>query len=217
VVASSMIMSTWNDLANGARWRGVVSFIRNWVGPFDSNQGMTPDELDQILRAKRLTLPAAVREWYLLAANWNPKGLNVWFRPAELEVCDGMIEILTDPEGISNWSIRVVDFDIEDPPVVSPEENPNDIEFQSFSEFVAAMIINDVLFADETTGEPVELNHDAARTTLMCIVSSGRGDFFGDAPLESATVVMWAISQNSPAFGKSRTLAGRALLNRLQR
>jgi hypothetical protein len=63
--------STWNDLASSSRWDGVVRFIRNWAGPFDCDQGMAPVELDIILRAKSLDLPVAVREWYLLAANWN--------------------------------------------------------------------------------------------------------------------------------------------------
>ena len=44
--------STWNDLANSPRWHGVVSFIRNWVGPFDSGQGMAADQLDEILRER---------------------------------------------------------------------------------------------------------------------------------------------------------------------
>ena len=78
---------TWNDLANGERWRGVVSFIRNWVGPFDSGHGIAPKDLDLLLRAKPLNLPAAVREWYLLAANWTQHGLNVWIRPRELATC----------------------------------------------------------------------------------------------------------------------------------
>src|SRR5262249_61073093 len=41
-----VVTSTWNDLASSARWRGVVSFIRNWVAPFDSEEGMATDELD---------------------------------------------------------------------------------------------------------------------------------------------------------------------------
>ena len=44
--------STWNDLANSPRWRGVVWFIRNWVGPFGSDQGMAADQLDAILHKK---------------------------------------------------------------------------------------------------------------------------------------------------------------------
>jgi hypothetical protein len=31
----------WQDLANGFRWRGIVAFIRNWIGPFDCDAGMS--------------------------------------------------------------------------------------------------------------------------------------------------------------------------------
>lgn len=206
---------TWNELANGARWRGIVSFIRNWVGPFDSDQGMSLGDLNVILRAKPLNLPAAVREWYLLAAKWTEGGLNVWIRPQELTACDGIVWILTDTEGINHWGVRVADLDIDDPPVVSYENN-TDIACPIFSMFVAAMIVNDVLF-DYETEAPVELNHDSARADRMCLVSSCCGDFFADGPLESATVVMFAYPGNGPVYGKSRTPVGCALLQQLRR
>ena len=60
-------MPTWSDLATGRRWRGVASFICHWVGPFDPSCGMSAEELDEILPRESLALPAAVREWYLLA------------------------------------------------------------------------------------------------------------------------------------------------------
>lgn len=208
--------STWNTLANGSRWRGTVAFIRNWVGPFDSDLGMTPDELDLILRAKAMNLPTAVREWYVLAAKWDQEGMNVWIRPRELAVQDAMIGILTDTDGVNCWGVRIADLGIEDPPVVCLEENPDSIAFPSFSGFVAAMIINDVLFAEEATEELVGLNRDAALAALTCVTPSRVGDFFVDAPLESATIVMFAYPGNGPAYGKSRTQAGRELLQRLR-
>lgn len=206
---------TWNDLANSARWRGVVSFVRHWVGAFDPVQGMAAEELDSILRAKLLIVPAAVREWYMLAANWSQGGLNVWKRPQGIAICDGIIWVLTDTEGINQWGVRVADFDMEDPPVVSDVTN-NEIVARSFSEFVAAMIVNDVLF-DHSTEEPIELNPESACAEPMRLFSSCCGDFFADGVLESATVVMFAYKGNGPVFGKSRTTAGSALLQRLRR
>jgi len=61
--------STWDDLAKSPRWRGVVSFIHNWMGPFDSNKGIARINLMPILNEKGLKLPTAIREWYLLAAS----------------------------------------------------------------------------------------------------------------------------------------------------
>ena len=179
---------------------------------------MAPEELDETLRAKRLSLPATVREWYLLAARWDQGGLNVWIRPSSLETYDGLIGILTDTEGINLWSVRVADHDIEDPPVVSEEGIPNNSDaFPSFSKFVAAMIVNDVLFAGQSTGEAPELDRDSARAALTRFVSSRSGDYFADAPLESATVVMFAYPNGGPVFGKSRTSAGHELLQRLRK
>lgn len=163
---------------------------------------------------KPFNLPAAVREWYLLAANWNQGGLNVWYRPEELSVRDEMIAILTDTEGINLWGVCVADLGFEDPPVAS--EASNDIEFPCFSMFVGAMIANDVLVGCKE--EPVDLNPDAARAALTCpLVSSGVGNFFADAPLEFATIMMFDYLGNGPALGKSRTPEGVAMLQRLQR
>lgn len=157
-----------------------------------------------------LNLPSAVREWYLLAANWNQGGMNVWIRPQALTPCEGMVWILADTGGVNLWGIRIADSDIDDPPVFVAGV-PNEV-FQSFSQFVAAMIVNDVLFPRGA----VQLNRESARAELMCLVTSTVGDFFADAPLESATVVMFAYPGNGPVYGKARTPAGNALLQRLR-
>jgi hypothetical protein len=137
-------------------------------------------------------------------------------RPQALTVHDAMIELLTDEDGINSRGIRIADFGVEDPPVVFLDENPDQIVFPIFSGFVAAMIINDVLFFEEAGAEPIALDRDAARAALTCLVPSRVGDFFANAPLESATVVMFAYPGNGPALGKSRTPAGRNLLQRLR-
>jgi hypothetical protein len=207
--------STWNNLANSPRWRGVVGFIRNWVGRFESDQGMAADQLAMILRQKALILPAAVREWYLLAAHWNQGGLNVWNRPDEITSSEGVLWILTDREGINHWGVRVTDLNMEDPPVVSREgDPPNGLDFPDFSRFVAAMIVNDFLF-DYETEKPVELDRDAAGEGMTCLVSARCGQVLIDAPLESATIVMFAYP-SGPVYGKSRTAEGRARLEELR-
>jgi hypothetical protein len=207
---------TWSELAKSPRWRDVVCFIRDWVGPFDFDHGMALKELDEILLAKRLNLPAAVREWYRLAANWDQEGLNAWIPPQDLTASDGAVWILTDSAGVNHWGIRVADLGAEDPPVFSLVAH--EIDFSNFSSFVPAMIVNDVIFNYETEAEaPVELNPGAAREALACLISSaGCGDFYADAPLESATVVMFTYPENGSAFGRARTPTGHALLERLR-
>ncbi len=51
---------------------------------------------------------------------------------------------------------------------------------------------------------------------LACLVSARCGAFYAESALESATVVTFAYPGNGPAFGKSRTSAGDALLQRLR-
>ena len=206
-------MPTWSDLATGRRWRGVAS----WVGPFDSSCGMSAEELNQLLLRGSLALPAAVKEWYLLAARWShlQGALNVWIDPQELAVKEGMVEVLTDTIGNNNWGVRTADHDIEDPPVYDLDTNPAQVDFPSFTSLVAAMIVNDVIFGSDTD-EPMELNPGVARAGLTCFVSNRRGDFYADAVLEAAAVVMFSYPGNGPAYGKARTPAGHTLLQRLQ-
>lgn len=183
------------------------------VGAFGPDRGMRSEELDAILRAKSLELPAAVCEWYLLAANWTQRGMNVWIHPRELLPHDGFIDVLHDTGGVNEWSIRVTDFPHEDPPVVTAD---NKIASATFSQFVAAMIINDVLFCDDEAKEPVELKREPARAKGMRRVTSCFGDFIADGPLESAAVVMYVYPRNGPVLAKSRTPEGGALLSRLR-
>jgi len=205
---------TWSDLAASRRWRGVVSFIRDWVGPFDFACGMAAEELDEKLLRESLALPAAVREWYLLAARWSQGGLNVWISPQELATADEMVCVLTVTDGINNWGVRAADHDIDDPPVYDLDANPTEIDFPSFTLLVAAMIVNDVIFHPAT--DPVELNPGVARAGLTCLVSTRRGGFYADAALDTAAVVAFAYPGNGPAFGEARTPAGHALLQRFQ-
>jgi hypothetical protein len=208
-------MPTWSDLAIGWRWRGVASFIRGWVEPFDPACGISAEELDEILLRESLVLPAAVREWYLLAARWSQGGLNVWISPQKLAAEEGMIEVLTDTQGANRWGVRAPDHDIEDPPVYNLDASPIQIDFPSFTSLVAAMFVNDVIFGSDTD-EPVELIPDVARAGLTCSVSTRHGDFFADAVLDAAPVVMFAYPGNGPAYGKARTHAGHTLLQRFQ-
>jgi hypothetical protein len=202
--------STWNDLASNERWRGVVSFIRNWVGPFDSDMGMPAEELQATLSVNHLSLPASVREWYLLAANWKQGGLGVWIRPQELTATDGVVWLLTDMYGITHWGVRVDDLGKEDPPVVTMEKN-NEVVSPRFSEFVALMTVSEVVF-DYAVEAPVELNRDAVHADKMRPVSACFGDLYADGKLESATVVMFAYPNDGPVYGKARTAEGRRFL-----
>jgi len=77
------------------------------------------------------------------------------------------------------------------------------------------MIVNDVIFGSDTD-EPVELNPSAARAGLTCFVSTRHGDFYADAVLDAAGVVMFAYPGNGPACGKARTHAGHTLLQQFQ-
>lgn len=210
-----VMTSTWNELASRQRWRSIVSFIRNWVGPFDAGQGMSMGDLDAKLRTKGLNLPVAVREWYLLGGNWNhPEAPTVWIRPEHLEAWDGVFCILTDDPGVTHWGVRITDFSMEDPPVVSVGKN-DEVISPTFSDFVATVIVNDVIF-DYETEAPVELNRESTWANHVRLVSQFCGGVYADRNLESATIVVFVYPGGGPVFGKSRTPAGRTLLESLQ-
>lgn len=207
--------SDWQILANSSRWRGIVEFIRNWVGPFDCDAGMSESTLDASLNAVGLSLPSAMREWYLLAGNLQQVGLNVWIHPDSLAVHDGVIEVLTDPYGITSWRVSCRRLHVDDPPVDSDDEI-DEGAFSCFTDFVAAMTVNDAIFGDPMVDDTVELNPRDARRTLARLVASRVGDFYADAPLESASVVMFDYLGDGPTVGKARNATGRQLLDRLR-
>jgi hypothetical protein len=204
-------VTDWNELANSPRWGGVVAFIRNWIGPFNAKMGMNPEELEAILNGKGLHLPVAVREWQILAANWCPGRLNVWIHPSDLTLRDEAVALLTDTVGATSWEIRLADFHELDPPVYSVEMDCR--VSPSFSKFVAAMTINDVLFGDDE--EPEEVRLLAAQQVLTSFLSSPIGDYFTDNDLKTATVLAFAYPNGGFAHAKARTSAGRAVLKRL--
>jgi hypothetical protein len=92
-------------------------------------------------------------------------------------------------------------------------EKNNEVVSPSFSEFVALMIVNDVVF-DYAVEAPIELNLDATRADKMRPVSACFGDLYADNNLESATVVMFAYPNDGPVYGKARTPEGRRFLQR---
>jgi len=175
---------------------------------------MPAQRLDAILRDKSIALPPSVLEWYLLAGNWDQRGLNVWIPQQSFTVTNGTLAVLTDREGINRWGVRIGESEIDDPPVVCLNYSSVEVAFPSFSNFVAAMIVNDAIFGD-VTEDFIELDHETVRQELTCFVASNVGDFFSNGPFESATVVAFAYPGGSPTYGKSRTPAGRSLLLQL--
>jgi hypothetical protein len=222
-------MSTWADLANSPRWRSTIVFIRNWIEPFDSDKGMEPDELDSMLRVQNLTLPTSVREWYLLARNWEPVHLNLWIGPEELlaqarsrfAASEGLVCILTDPDGVLHFCLRLKDLHADDPPVCTSEEGEDEIRCEKFSEFVAQMTVNDVI-SDYRIDPSVELDANSVRAELTPLFPSTSPRFFAerffaDGPLESATIVAYTYGEEGPAFGKSRASDRDPLFERLRK
>lgn len=97
----------------------------------------------------------------------------------------------------------------------SREANPTEVDFPSFTSFVAAMLVNGVIF-DYKVGDPAKLDPGPARASLTRLVTARCGDYYADAPLEAARVVMFTYPRAGPAFGKARTPTGEELLRRFQ-
>lgn len=206
--------SNWRDLAASVRWRGIVAFAGNWIAPLEPSHGMHPSQLDSILETKGMHLPTAVREWYLLSANRPQDGLIVWILPKNFAAGDGVLWLLTDPDGINDWGIRIADLANDDPPVVTGKGNPH-IACSAFTQFVATTIACNAIFDCGVDG-PVELRPDAIHDASMLHIASCFGDVFVDGSLESATIVMFAYPANEGVFARSRTTWGRERLEKLQ-
>ncbi|WP_293869024.1 hypothetical protein [uncultured Alsobacter sp.] len=179
---------------------------------------MSADALEAVLRSKGLPLSAAIQEWYLLAGRWNQRGIPHWIAPELLAVDEGVITVLADVHGVESWVVRCEDQGLDDPPVFAAFET-SEVAFPSFSQFVAAMIVNEVLVEAASEGTMVDIGHDAwarVRASLTPIVSSSCGEFLADAPLESATVVIFKYPGDGPTMCRSRTPEGQRWLERLR-
>ena len=189
----------WNELAVSPRWQGLVRFIRRWIGPFEAEQGLQPGALDKYVDHTVGRLPAAVREWYLLAGNWSSTDLSVWTPAARLEASEGMVFLVGD--GVNSWGVRVADLTNEDPPVYDLDASLEP-DFPAFSTFVASMIINAVIF-DYEAEEPIELSRAQAARDLHCFLSTRRGDFLTEGALEVTNFVAFAYPSDGPVCGRS--------------
>jgi hypothetical protein len=202
----------WDRLASTKRWRSLVTFIREWVGPFDSRHGMSNAQLQLMLSQHSFAIPSAVREWYQLSAKWDSHGQNVWIPARELSVVDDTLPLLTDRDGTSTWGIMAQDLQAADPPVVTLEPFGETMS-PSFTLFVLEMVVNSVIF-DWGKDDPVELSSSSG---LTCFASTPFGDFMADGPLESASVVAFAYPSNGPILCRSRSDAGNSLVRKLQK
>ena len=72
--------------------------------------------------------------------------MNVWIGPQELAAEAGMVEVLTDTQGVNRWEfgLRITTSRIRLSTIWT--SNPTQIDFPSLTSLVAAMIVNDVAF-----------------------------------------------------------------------
>lgn len=107
------------------RWRLVEEFIDIWYGPLQPEDGCSEGDLLEAEERLGLKLPAALREWHVLAG----QRYDVWERqdrfvqPRYWEVIHDtalhrpVLFIRYENQWVERWGILVDDLALEDPPV----------------------------------------------------------------------------------------------------
>jgi uncharacterized protein (TIGR02996 family) len=103
------------------RWRLVEEFMETWYSPLEPGDGCSQTELAAAERRLGCQLPAALREWYLLAGNrqdvWSKQDHLVALTGLEIEPQHDALMFYYENQGCEAWGIRSRDLRREDPPV----------------------------------------------------------------------------------------------------
>jgi hypothetical protein len=99
-----------------------------------------------------LSLPKALREWYLLYGNlsdvWNVQ--DQFLPPDELSIHDGRVVVYRENQNVVRWFIRASDLDAPDPPI-NVSDVDDDRSFHSaataISEFAVQMLLLNAKFS----------------------------------------------------------------------
>ena len=134
-------------------WRLVSRLIANWFEPAALPKGIDTDEIRAAELGLGVTVPAALREWYLrygnLPAVWNVQ--DYLLSPSELTVEDNRLLFARENQNVVQWSISVADLDREDPPVAVSDpdgERGFHAAASSVTEFAIQLLVLNAKFSD---------------------------------------------------------------------
>ncbi|WP_125610541.1 hypothetical protein [Specibacter cremeus] len=119
--------------------------------PWQEADGIAADELDAILVEQQVSIPLAMRDFFLALANCEElmEAYYYFWDPEELEIEDGYLLFLEDADEAYTWGLRADQLDVPDP-IVWRRNNAKGnwiCEEGTFSEFVLDML--DWVFTEE--------------------------------------------------------------------
>jgi hypothetical protein len=141
------------------RWARHRAFAAEWHSPLVEGDGVPEEKLQAAEKRLKLSLPAALREWYLLAGRRRDlvrKGRPGVFlaTPGQLRKVEGGLIVYEEGDGVVQWGIRLKDIEMPDPPVCMDNSEPfcRALAHQewipenpTFSEFALQMLVMETL------------------------------------------------------------------------
>jgi hypothetical protein len=156
------------------RWNVVKTFFRGWYGELDSADGCTEQSIRAAEERLKLTLPTALREWYVLAG----RRTGVWscqdhfLLPETLRAENQKLVIYVENQGVVRWAVQLDDIANDDPPVFVTDLCDPEIwieECSAVSIFALSQMLLSVKFSESTR---YSANGQATNASLAAIAQS---------------------------------------------
>ncbi len=92
----------------GIRWNEVKAFVAQWHRPIEPDDGISIEILNDAERRLGFTLPAALRELYLLYGRREDLTCfqNRLVLPCELQLLDGFLMVWDENQSVVQWCIN---------------------------------------------------------------------------------------------------------------
>jgi len=138
------------------RWPLLKDFVAEWHTPLKEGDGYSAQEVDTAERRLGFKLPAALREWYLLAGKRKDlTAVQNFLRPPDrlftrVEDDSEMLYFYTENQAVVNWGISFNDIRLDDPPVLLDESM--EMQNDTLSEFITQMVVLETACFTEMSG-----------------------------------------------------------------
>lgn len=111
------------------RWSLLQEVASHWYPPLQTADGVPLDELESANRRLGRSLPAALREWYLLAG----RRADIWSRqdhvlsPNEFRIQGDHLVFIVENQDVVEWGFRRDEIASDDPPVYVSSVDDRDV------------------------------------------------------------------------------------------
>ena len=112
-------MNDWTSSISEPRWRALVELVETWFAGISVDDGIAPERLEAAALRLEHSLPASLRELYLLAGARDDLFCeqNRLLTPEELVIVDERLVFWRENQNVVRWGIPVSALHTDDPPV----------------------------------------------------------------------------------------------------